>query len=58
MVGRSFELVMDHKPLLGLLKDDHAVLLQASARNGPYFWQGMSAQWCSEILRLMLMPML
>ena len=30
--GRPFELVTDHKPLLGLLKEDHATSPQASAR--------------------------
>ena len=32
LFGRSFELVTDHKPLLGLLKEDRAVSPQASAR--------------------------
>ncbi len=30
--GRAFELVTDHKPLLGLIKEDRATSLQASAR--------------------------
>ncbi len=30
--GRAFELVTDHKPLLGLLREDHATSPQASAR--------------------------
>ena len=32
LLGRHFELVMDHKPLLGLLREDLATPLQASAR--------------------------
>lgn len=32
LFGRSFELITDHKPLLGLLKEDKAVPTQASAR--------------------------
>ena len=32
LFGRSFELVTDHKPLLGLLKEDRATPPQASAR--------------------------
>ena len=32
LFGRSFELVTDHKPLLGLLKEDRPVSPQASAR--------------------------
>ena len=32
LFGRSFLLLTDHKPLLGLLKEDHAVPSQASAR--------------------------
>ena len=32
LFGRSFELITDHKPLLGLLKEDKAVPPQASAR--------------------------
>ena len=32
LFGRSFQLITDHKPLLGLLKEDKAVPTQASAR--------------------------
>ena len=32
LFGRPFELITDHKPLLGLLKEDKAVPVQASAR--------------------------
>ena len=32
LFGWSFELITDHKPLLGLLKEDRAVPIQASAR--------------------------
>ena len=32
LFGRSFELVTDHKPLLGLLKEDRATSQQASSR--------------------------
>ena len=32
LLGRSFELITNHKPLLGLLKEDHPVSPQASAR--------------------------
>ena len=32
LFGRSFELISDHKPLLGLLKEDKAVPTLASAR--------------------------
>ena len=32
LFGHSFQLVTDHKPLLGLIKEDRAVSVQASAR--------------------------
>lgn len=32
LLRRSFELITDHKPLLGLLKEDRPASLQASAR--------------------------
>ena len=32
LFGHSFQLITDHKPLLGLLKEDRATSQQASAR--------------------------
>ena len=32
LFGRSFQLITDHKPLLGLLRENRSVSAQASAR--------------------------
>ena len=54
--GHAFELVTDHKPLLGLLKEDRATTLPGSSA-GICSYLAMNTPWCLGTPLLMLMPM-
>jgi hypothetical protein len=58
LFGRSFQLITDHKPLLGLLKELSLLKRRLGSRGGVSFFRVTSISWCFVTPKPMLMLML